>query len=171
MGISKTLIRINLRERPDLAGAIRKANDYLTAHYPAEQFATLFYAAYDPATGELEYVSCGHPAALMRRADGRIEALPAGGLPVGMFEDLRVTSRPARLDAGDLLLIYSDGVTEAADGSASGVRRGRGSARRWRLRRAGRGRRWRRSSRRRGPSLAARRSRTTSPVWRWQRSR
>jgi serine phosphatase RsbU (regulator of sigma subunit) len=115
MGISKTLIRIKLRERPDLAGAIRDANDYLTAHYPAEQFATLLYAACDPATGEVEYVSCGHPAARIRRADGRIEALPAGGLPVGMFEQLRVTARRARLDAGDLLLIYSDGVTEACD--------------------------------------------------------
>ncbi len=41
MGISKTLIRIKLRERPDLAGAIRDANAYLTTHYPAEQFATL----------------------------------------------------------------------------------------------------------------------------------
>ena len=101
MGISKTLIRINLRERPDLAEAVRKANEYLTTHYPAEQFATLFYAAYDPASGAVEYVSCGHPAARIRRADGRIEALAAGGLPVGMFEDLRVVARTARLDAGD----------------------------------------------------------------------
>jgi len=118
MGISKTLIRINLRERPDLPAAILKANDYLTTHYPAEQFATLFYAVYDPASGAFDYVSCGHPAARIRRADGRIEALKAGGLPVGMFETLRVGPRSAYLGAGDLLLIYSDGVTEAADGSA-----------------------------------------------------
>ena len=115
MGVSQTLIRLSLRERPDLAGAILKANDYLTAHYPADQFATLFYAAYDPRDGALDYVSCGHPAARIRRADGRIEALAAGGLPVGMFETLRVMARTARLETGDLLLIYSDGVTEAAD--------------------------------------------------------
>ena len=118
MGISKTLIRIKLRERPDLAAAIRDANEYLTTHYPAEQFATLLYAAYDPASGAVEYVSCGHPAARIRRADGRIEALPAGGLPVGMFEDLRIVKREARLDRGERLLIVSDGVTEAADGGA-----------------------------------------------------
>jgi serine phosphatase RsbU (regulator of sigma subunit) len=118
MGISKTLIRINLRDRPDLPDAIRRTNAYLTTHYPADQFATLFYAAYDPATGALEYVSCGHPAARIRRADGRIEALAAGGLPVGMFEELRVVSREARLDLGDVLLIFSDGVTEAADAAA-----------------------------------------------------
>ncbi len=118
MGISKTLIRINLRERPNVAEAVAKANAYLTTHYPADQFATLFYAAYDPETGEIEYVSCGHPAALIRRADGRIEALAAGGLPVGMFEDLRVIPRAARLGAGEALLIYSDGVTEATDTAA-----------------------------------------------------
>ncbi len=115
MGISKTLIAINLRERPDLGAAVAKANAYLTAHYPSEQFATLFYAAIDPATGDLEYVSCGHPAARIRRRDGRVEALEAGGLPVGMFDDLRPPSRRARLDAGDALFVYSDGVTEAAD--------------------------------------------------------
>jgi serine phosphatase RsbU (regulator of sigma subunit) len=119
MGISKTLIRINLRERPDLGDAIRRANDYLTTNYPAEQFATLFYAAYDPASGAVEYVSCGHPAARIRRNDGRIEALAAGGLPVGMFEELRVVSREAWLDVGELLLIFSDGVTEAADAAAA----------------------------------------------------
>jgi sigma-B regulation protein RsbU (phosphoserine phosphatase) len=118
MGISKTLIRIKLRERPDLVGAIRDANEYLTAHYPAEQFATLLYAAYDPSSGAIEYVSCGHPAARIRRADGRIEALAAGGLPVGMFEELKVVSRSARLDRGDLLMIFSDGVTEASDATA-----------------------------------------------------
>ncbi len=60
-------------------------------------------------------MSCGHPAARIRRADGRIEALPAGGLPVGLFEELKVTTRRAWLDRGDLLMIFSDGVTEAAD--------------------------------------------------------
>jgi serine phosphatase RsbU (regulator of sigma subunit) len=115
MGISKTLIRINLRESADLAQAVGKANAYLTTHYPAEQFATLFYAVYDPASGALDYVSCGHPPALIRRAGGAVEPLGAGGLPVGLFEDLRVRVRAARLDPGDALMIYSDGVTEAAD--------------------------------------------------------
>ena len=118
MGISKTLIRMKLRERPDLAAAIHDANAYLTVNYPAEQFATLFYAAFDPATGALDYVSCGHPAARIRRADGRIEALGAGGLPLGLFDDLAVKLRTAVLDKGDVLFAFSDGVTEAADSTA-----------------------------------------------------
>ena len=118
MGISKTLIRMKLRERPDLAAAIADANAYLTANYPAEQFATLFYGAFDPATGALDYVSCGHPAARIRRADGRVEALAAGGLPLGLFEDLTVKRRRATLYKGDLLFVFSDGVSEAADDAA-----------------------------------------------------
>lgn len=115
MGVTKTLIRINLREGSDLPGAILKANAYLAGNNAAELFATLLYAAYDPRSGGLEYASCGQPPALLRRAGGTVETLPAGGLPVGLFDDLRLTVRRADLNQGDLLLLYTDGVTEASD--------------------------------------------------------
>ena len=115
MGITRTLIRINLRERPDLPGAILKANAYLTRNNAAEQFATLLYAAFDPRSGEVEYVSCGHLPALLRRAGGAVEKLPAGGLPVGLFDTLKVNVRKAAMGQGDLLFLYTDGVTEAQD--------------------------------------------------------
>ena len=118
MGITKTLIRINLRERPDLPGRDPKANAYLTTHYPADQFATLFYAAFDPTTGEVEYVQLRPPAGVAaprgrhRREPGRRR--PAGGhvrRPEG--QGPQGASRP-----GDVLLLYTDGVTEAVDREA-----------------------------------------------------
>ncbi len=118
MGITRTLIRINLRETPDLPGAILKANAYLVNNNTAEFFATLIYAAFDPHSGAVEYMSCGHLPALIRRADGGVEKLPAGGLPVGIFDDPKVTVRRAALQPGDLLLFYTDGVTEAEDKNA-----------------------------------------------------
>jgi serine phosphatase RsbU (regulator of sigma subunit) len=114
-GISKTLIRINLRETPDLPGAILKANAYLANNNAAELFATLLYAAFDPRTGEVELVSCGHLPALVRRASGAIEKLSGGGLPVGLFETLKPRMMRAELAPGDLMLLYTDGVTEAED--------------------------------------------------------
>ena len=63
-------------------------------------------------------MSCGHPPALLRRADGTVESLLAGGLPVGMFEGLKVKVRGAHLRPGDVLLLYTDGVTEAVDREA-----------------------------------------------------
>jgi CRP-like cAMP-binding protein len=112
-GVTKTLIRINLRETPDLSGAIFKANAYLAGDNAADLFATLIYAAYDPATGDAELVSCGHPPALLRRADGTVEKLSGGGLPVGLFESLKLSVTRVELRPGDCLLLYTDGVTEA----------------------------------------------------------
>ena len=115
MGITKTLIRINLRETPDLPGAILKANANLANNNAAELFATLLYAAFDPRSGEVEYASCGHPPALLRRAGGAVETLPAGGLPVGLFDNLKVKVSRAEMREGDLFFLYTDGVTEASD--------------------------------------------------------
>jgi serine phosphatase RsbU (regulator of sigma subunit) len=112
-GITKTLIRINLREKPDLPGAILKANAYLANNNAAELFATILYAAFNPPTGEIELVSCGHPPALIRRAGGAVEKLCGGGLPVGLFDTLKPRVLRAGMAPGDLLFLYTDGVTEA----------------------------------------------------------
>ena len=125
MGVAKTLIRINLRERPDLLGAILKANAYLINNNAAGFFATLLYAAFDPASGAIEYVSCGHLPAVMRRADGAVEAKPAGSLPIGVFDELKPIIGGTTVRAGDLFFLYTDGVTEATDpeGNQFGERR------------------------------------------------
>jgi serine phosphatase RsbU (regulator of sigma subunit) len=115
MGITKTLIRINLRETPNLPGAIVKANAHLVHNNAAELFATVLYAAFDPRSGDVEYCSCGHLPALVRRAGGGVESLPAGGLPVGLFDNLQMSMRRAAMREGDLLFLYTDGVTEALD--------------------------------------------------------
>src|SRR5271165_6605868 len=119
MGITRTLIRIHLRETPDLAAAILKSNAYIANNNAAELFATLLYAAYDPRSSEVEYCSCGHLAGLVRRAGGAVESLEAGGLPVGLFDNLKVKVRKAALRPGDLLFLYTDGVTEAEDAERS----------------------------------------------------
>jgi phosphoserine phosphatase RsbU/P len=118
-GITKTLVRINLREKPDLPSAILRANAYLANNNAAELFATLLYAAFDPRTGEVELVSCGHLPALVRRSGGGVETLSGGGLPVGLFETLRPKVMRAQMGQGDLLFLYTDGVTEA--GNAANV--------------------------------------------------
>ena len=118
MGITKTLIRINLRENPDLPGAIVKANAFLADNNAGQLFATVLYAAYDPNSGMLEYCNCGHLPGLIRRPGGAVETLPVGGLPVGLFEPIKVTAHKAHLQAGDLFFLYTDGVTEAEDREA-----------------------------------------------------
>lgn len=82
-------------------------------------FLTLFYALLDPATGRLAWVSAGHPFPLLRRADGSIEEIGAGGLPLGAAEFLVPPTGETVLDPGDLLVLYTDGLPEATTESGS----------------------------------------------------
>jgi phosphoserine phosphatase RsbU/P len=92
-------------------------NVQICRHTPASRFITLFYAVYSPVTGALTYVNAGQNPPLIRRADGRYERLMATGVALGMFEHSRFLSVDSRLDPGDMLVLYSDGITEAEDPS------------------------------------------------------
>ena len=85
---------------------------------PAEYFATMFFAEYRDQTHELRYINCGHPAALLVRAGGKIEHLEATALPIGIFASWKCDEKTVTLSAGDVLVAFSDGVLEA------GVERG-----------------------------------------------
>lgn len=78
-----------------------------------EAFATAFYGEYWEEEGRLDYVSCGHPAALLRRSDGSLEALEAQAMVLGAFAKWDATVGSVRLRPGDRLLVLSDGVAEA----------------------------------------------------------
>jgi sigma-B regulation protein RsbU (phosphoserine phosphatase) len=81
------------------------------------QFATLFFAVYDPSRRELEYVNAGHnPPMLVDTRTGRIAELTEGGPLVGAFDGLEFTSGSLCLEPGQRLVVFSDGVTEAQTG-------------------------------------------------------
>ena len=67
----------------------------------------------DPPTGKLRYANAGHNPGLVIRHTGEVALLGATGLPLGMIPDADYTSRETSLDPGDLLVLYSDGYTEA----------------------------------------------------------
>lgn len=99
----------------DLTLAAGALNRELSTGNPSCMFMTLVLALFDPRTGRLDYVRCGHVPPFLRRADGRLERLDgARGLPLGIDEDARFTRASVTLAPGDALLILSDGVTEAA---------------------------------------------------------
>jgi len=74
---------------------------------------TMFYGEFDVERRLLRYSSAGHPPSLVRRQDGRVDTLLEGGPMFGIFERFDYPVGEVRLDAGDALLAYSDGVTEA----------------------------------------------------------
>lgn len=76
-------------------------------------FVTLFHAQLDTARAELRYVDAGHGQVLVRRAGGEIESLKPWGLPLGVLSTERYREGSISLSPGDLLLVYSDGLSEA----------------------------------------------------------
>jgi sigma-B regulation protein RsbU (phosphoserine phosphatase) len=83
----------------------------------ANRFATLFLALYDDHARTLRYTNAGHNAPLLVRADGSVERLWAGGMVLGAFDFAPFEEGQTLLAEGDLLVVYSDGITEAQDAS------------------------------------------------------
>ena len=81
------------------------------------RYATLFYGVLDAPLRRLIHINAGHPPPLLIRAGGPVEQIHAGGLPVGLFPAPRYFEQNIQLDAGDLLALYTDGITESQDGS------------------------------------------------------
>jgi serine phosphatase RsbU (regulator of sigma subunit)/pSer/pThr/pTyr-binding forkhead associated (FHA) protein len=82
----------------------------------AEKFSTFFYGEVELATGSLRYCNAGHnPPLLVRASSGDVELLTGGGMILGFLPDVEYTTREVRLEPGDLLVVYSDGVTESVN--------------------------------------------------------
>jgi phosphoserine phosphatase RsbU/P len=79
----------------------------------ADRFATLFFGIYDDTTRGMCYVNCGHVAPLLLRASGDLETLAPSATILGAFRNWNCTEQQVCLKPGDMLVIYSDGVTEA----------------------------------------------------------
>lgn len=99
---------------PDPAQLVERLNRITSTCCPGNRFITLFYCLIDPAGGGIHYVNAGHNPPLILRRLGEAERLETGGLPLGVFPNSRYQAGLARLEPGDVLALYSDGVTEAA---------------------------------------------------------
>lgn len=95
---------------------VASVNDYIArTHDNANMFATLFFGLLDTDSGELVYVNGGHEAALVIHADGVRSELAPTGPAVGMLPELDFQVRTTTLAAGETLVLYTDGVTDAHD--------------------------------------------------------
>lgn len=113
MALLLAILRTLVDERLPLPDLVQRLNLQVSRHAPASRFITLFLASFDPRTGRLEFVNAGQTPPLLRRQNGSIERLTSGGVALGMFEGSTYTSGELQLHAGDALLLYSDGITEA----------------------------------------------------------
>lgn len=102
------------------ARMVRTLNDFLLGFSRVETFATLFVGIVDLAAGTITYCSAGHPPALLVRADAsEMTLLDVQSGVVGAFKDITYQDGTAVLAVGDVLLLYTDGTTEARDPSGA----------------------------------------------------
>lgn len=116
MAMARSILRREIGHAPGPAELLEATNRTLFADLVnAELFITAFCAVYDPRAHQLEFANAGHNPPLLRRATGRVDALDTEGVTLGILEDGGYEQASVPLEAGDVLLLYTDGVVEAAD--------------------------------------------------------
>jgi len=125
MAISNATLKTALDLDPEPRQVLELLNRSLARTGDRRAFMSLFYSVLDPQTGHLDYICAGHPYPMLRRADGTIEELGTGALPLGIRPTLEIEPASTTIRPGDLLLLYSDGLVEAirADGESFGFER------------------------------------------------
>jgi sigma-B regulation protein RsbU (phosphoserine phosphatase) len=115
MALSRIVVRVNATwyaSRP--AAAIRDANTIIANDSRSGMFVTLFYGLLDSSSRTFTYVNAGHnPPLHYRAADGTLSELEATGIAVGVLDDAEYVQDTVQMARGDLIVLYTDGITEA----------------------------------------------------------
>lgn len=116
-GLQAMLRSLSARGNGQLQRVVQGLNRSVSDLSPANLYATLFYASIDPARRKLKYVSAGHAPALLFRPGGRTRRLECTGTVLGLTARSGFREIPVALETGDVLVAFSDGVTDAVDAS------------------------------------------------------
>lgn len=113
MAMTRSLVRASAGSHAEPAAVLREVNQRLLAHSATDMFVSLFYGILDAQGLSLAYANAGQNPPLLRRASGALEKLMPTGPVLGIFEAPAFTEATLTLAAGDALLVYTDGVTDA----------------------------------------------------------
>jgi len=119
MATMRATLRANIQNNPnDIVQALRQVNGDIYRDSPVDKFITSIYCNLDYESHELSYVNSGHnPPYIVRANDNRIEELDQGGVMLGIMEEIDLPKATLSIDKGDILMLFSDGVTEATNPS------------------------------------------------------
>jgi sigma-B regulation protein RsbU (phosphoserine phosphatase) len=108
-------VQVLIEEPENLAAVMTRLNRLTATTCPSNRFITFFMCLLDGATGELIFANAGHNPPLIMRANGKAEWLEAGGCPLGIMAAMKYDEARNQLGPGDVLVVFSDGVTDAND--------------------------------------------------------
>lgn len=115
MALSRTITRANATWHKSAVTVISETNSMICADSRSGMFVTLFFGVLNPVDGVFTYVNAGHNPPVIYRTDKSQEELNLTGPALGIIDDAFYTEGVTRMDAGDILLMYTDGVTEAVN--------------------------------------------------------
>jgi len=113
MAVTRTLIRATAVPGRSPLEIMNRVNTQLAKENQASLFVTMILGIVDTATGRMVYGQGGHNPPILVPVQGKPTYEPAGGMPLGVFEDAKFGERELQLKPGETLLVYTDGVTEA----------------------------------------------------------
>src|SRR5215208_4804897 len=114
MASARSMLRAVAQASDSPGDALRRVNDPLATDIPPNMFVTCFYAIPDPKSGSLSYANAGHDLPYVHR-NGEAEELRARGMPLGLMAGMGYEEKKTILEAGEAVLLYSDGLVEAHD--------------------------------------------------------
>ena len=116
MALTRSTVRASIIAGRTPAQCISQANTMIAADSANGTFVTFFYGQLDTTTGELTYVNAGHnPPLYYHAADNHMAELSRTGVALGIIDTFRYEQRTLKLDPGDFVVLYTDGITEAID--------------------------------------------------------
>ncbi len=115
MALSRTLLRTVGISRVSPADTLTRVNELILSDARTDLFVTVFYAVWEPGTGRLAYSVGGHNPPVWVSADGEMRLLRGTGLPLGVIAEAQYDEHEIHLHPGDVLLLYTDGLTDAVN--------------------------------------------------------
>jgi sigma-B regulation protein RsbU (phosphoserine phosphatase) len=113
MALSRTILRTVAFSREDPGQVLMRANEIIGREARSDLFVTLFYGVWDPATERLTYANAGHNPPLLMQPNGTFQTLRGHGVALGVLPDIQMQSQSIHLRPGDIIILFTDGMTEA----------------------------------------------------------
>jgi GAF domain-containing protein len=125
MALSRTLIRTIGLSRVDPAASLQRVNDLLLKDTQSDLFVSAIYAVWETASGVITYANAGHNPPICVRSDGSAQVLTENNMILGVLPDIAMENNRLLLNPGDLVVLYTDGITDAlsAIGDDFGINR------------------------------------------------
>lgn len=117
MATMRATLRANIQNNPkDIVQALAQVNGDIYRDSPVDKFITSIYCNLDYKSHELSYVNSGHnPPYIVRTSEQQVEELEEGGLMLGIMEEIDLPIASLSINEGDIIMLFSDGVTEATN--------------------------------------------------------